>query len=67
MTILLPSQESKEVLLEFSRDFLSGEGDLVKHLGLLGYRVKHKQTALEEFDYAVKNIAVDLRDGLRLT
>ena len=55
------------MLLEFSRDFLSGEGDLVKHLGLLGYRVKHKQTALEEFDYAVKNIAVDLRDGLRLT
>ena len=54
-------------MLEFSREFLAGEGDLVKHLRLIGYQVKHKQTALEEFDYAVKNVAVDLRDGLRLT
>lgn len=55
------------MLLSFSRDFLSGEGDLVKHLGFLGYKVSHRQTALEEVDYAVTNLAVDLRDGLRLT
>ena len=55
------------MLLTLSRDLLAGEGDLVKHLSLLGYRVQHKQTALEEVDYGVTNLAVDLRDGLRLT
>ena len=58
---------SKDILLSFSRDLLTSEGDLVKHLSLLGYLVQHKQTALEEFDYGVTNLAVDLRDGLRLT
>ena len=55
------------MLLSFSRDFLAGEGDLVKHLSLLGYRVTHRQTPLEEVDYGVTNLAVDLRDGLRIT
>ncbi|XP_066094573.1 abnormal spindle-like microcephaly-associated protein isoform X1 [Saccopteryx bilineata] len=57
---------SKEILLAFSRDFLSGEGDLSRHLSLLGLPVTHVQTPLDEFDFAVTNLAVDLQCGVRL-
>ena len=60
-------QASRDLLLAFSRDYLSGEGDLTKHLGYLGYSVGHSQSALEEYDYAVSNLATDLRDGLKIT
>jgi abnormal spindle-like microcephaly-associated protein len=61
-----PIKMSKDIITSFSRDFLSGEGDVMKHLGYLGYKVYHKQTHLDEFDFAVTNIAVDLRCGIRL-
>jgi abnormal spindle-like microcephaly-associated protein len=54
------------MLTSFSRDFLSGEGDIVKHLAYLSYKVVHQQVPLDEFDYAVTNIAMDLRCGVRL-
>ncbi|XP_040263498.1 abnormal spindle-like microcephaly-associated protein [Bufo bufo] len=57
---------SKDILLAFSRDFLSGEGDLSRHLGYLGLTVGHVQTPLDEFDFAVTNLAVDLQCGIRL-
>ncbi|NXF71568.1 ASPM protein, partial [Sclerurus mexicanus] len=57
---------SKDLLLAFSRDFLSGEGDLSRHLGFLGLHVSHIQTPLDEFDFAVTNLAVDLQCGIRL-
>ncbi|NXO86157.1 ASPM protein, partial [Sitta europaea] len=57
---------SKDLLLAFSRDFLSGEGDLSRHLGYLGLPVSHIQTPLDEFDFAVTNLAVDLQCGIRL-
>jgi abnormal spindle-like microcephaly-associated protein len=60
-------KSSREILLSFSRDYLSGEGDIIKHLAYLKYHVTHKQTALDEFDYAVTNISTDLRCGLRLS
>lgn len=60
-------KSSRDILIAFAREFLSGVGDITKHLGYLGYTVTHKQTVLEEFDYAVKNLAVDLRCGIRLT
>ncbi|KAK2541630.1 hypothetical protein Q9966_004174 [Columba livia] len=57
---------SKDLLLAFSRDFLSGEGDLSRHLSFLGLPVSHIQTPLDEFDFAVTNLAVDLQCGIRL-
>ncbi|XP_036375779.1 abnormal spindle-like microcephaly-associated protein [Megalops cyprinoides] len=57
---------SKDLLLAFSRDFLSGEGILSRHLGHLGFSVSHAQTPLDEFNFAVKNLAVDLKCGIRL-
>ncbi|XP_030584053.1 abnormal spindle-like microcephaly-associated protein isoform X2 [Archocentrus centrarchus] len=57
---------SKDLLLAFSRDFLSGEGILPRHLSYLGLPVSHVQRPLDEFNFAVKNLAVDLRCGVRL-
>ena len=62
-----PYKCSKDLLLEFARSFLSGIGDVTKHLGYLGYAITHQQTTLDEFDYAVTNLPTDLRCGVRLT
>ncbi|KAH9505368.1 hypothetical protein Btru_058528 [Bulinus truncatus] len=60
-------KSSKEILIQFSREVLSGEGDLTRHLAYLGYTVSHVQRPIDEFDFAVKNLSADLRDGLRLS
>jgi len=65
-TIIYSLQNCKNMLIEFSRDYLAGEGDITRHLGYLGYQIKHTQTAMDEFDYAVTNLATDLKDGIRL-
>lgn len=59
-------KSTREVLIRLCRDFLSSEGDIVKHLSRIGITVSYKQTAVDEVDYNVKNLAIDLRDGVRL-
>ncbi|KAJ3599904.1 hypothetical protein NHX12_033858 [Muraenolepis orangiensis] len=59
-------KSSKDLLLAFSRDFLSGEGILPRHMGYLGLPVSPVQTPLDEFNFGVKNLAVDLKSGIRL-
>lgn len=61
-----PHKDSRSILLTFSREVLSGIGDVTKVLRSHGYVVTHKQTYLDEFDYAVKDMSSDLRDGVRL-
>lgn len=60
-------KSSKAVLLAVCRDFLSSEGDFIKHLSRIGLTVSYTQEAVDELDYRVSNIATDLRDGVRLT
>jgi len=57
---------STQAVHEFLHGRLVGEGNLLRHLELLGYRLQYKQSPLAEYPYAVTNLAVDLRDGLRL-
>jgi abnormal spindle-like microcephaly-associated protein len=57
---------SKQVLIAFCKDYMLGEGDVVRHLALVGYRVRYEQMFIEEFDFSVANIANDLKDGIRL-
>ena len=61
-----PVKSTRELLLSFSRDFLSAEGDFVKHLSRIGLRVSYRQEICDELDYSVTNLAIDLRDGVRL-
>lgn len=60
-------KESREVIIRFTRELIAGIGDITKHLRPLGYVVSHKQSYLDEYKYAVHNIALDIRDGVRLT
>ncbi|KAL5489025.1 hypothetical protein EMCRGX_G018068 [Ephydatia muelleri] len=59
-------KSSRDMLQTFSSKYLAGEGDIIKHLLHMGFAVTQTQTALDEYDYVVTNLAVDLRDGLRL-
>ncbi|XP_013199690.1 protein abnormal spindle [Amyelois transitella] len=60
-------KESREIIIRFTRELIAGIGDITKHLRPLGYVVCHKQSYLDEYKYAVHNLATDIRDGVRLT
>lgn len=62
-----PYKETKDILLKFASAMIGNIGDVQKELRRIGIVLSHKQTYLDEFDYAVRNVAVDLRDGVRLT
>lgn len=61
-----PFKSSKLIIISFCRVFLRGEGDIVRHLAHLGWHFQFEQMYIDEYDYTLKNIAVDLRDGVRL-
>ena len=62
----LVSPSLQSLLLDFSKHFLSGEGDLTKHLKYMGFPVMAEQKKIDEYEFGVRNLAVDLRDGIRL-
>ncbi|XP_052891849.1 protein abnormal spindle [Anopheles moucheti] len=62
-----PYKETREILVRFSSTLVAGIGDITKHLKRVGYTLSHKQSYLDEYNYAFENLAVDLRDGVRLT
>lgn len=45
---------------------MHGEGDAVRHMASMGYRLTHTQSPLHEYDFSVASLAADLRNGLRL-
>lgn len=59
MQIWFVSQDSAQLVIEFSRDLISG-GDILRHLRTIGYVLEHKQTYLNEFDFSTKSL-LDLR------
>lgn len=56
---------SVEAALTVCRMLNPSVGD--RSLRNVGYTVSHKQYPLEEFDYNIANLAIDIRDGVRLT
>ncbi|KAK9814207.1 hypothetical protein WJX72_002306 [[Myrmecia] bisecta] len=59
-------KSSAAVASTFLRGRLFGEGDVMRHLSGLGFRLQYQQDPLAEFDFGISNLALDLRDGLRL-
>jgi abnormal spindle-like microcephaly-associated protein len=59
-------KSSRDVLLSFCRDFLCGEGNFLKHLARLGLKVAYIQNPIDELDFSINFLAVDLRDGVKL-
>lgn len=62
-----PYKESNEILKKFASLVLANYGDIIRMLRRFEFTLTHKQTVIDEFDYAFKNLAVNLRDGVRLT
>lgn len=62
-----PHKETKEIMVKFASHLLANVGDITRLVKKIGIILVHKQTYLDEFDFAFTNLAVDLRDGIRLT
>jgi len=43
-----------------------GEGDMMRHLSQLTYKLLYTQDPLAEFDFSLVSMSADLKDGLRL-
>ena len=43
-----------------------GEGDVLRRLGHYGYKLHHAQEPVREYDFRTENLALELRDGVRL-
>ncbi|CAK5210217.1 unnamed protein product [Aphanomyces euteiches] len=59
-------KRSKQMLIEICQRYLAQEGNVLRHLYNLEYEVCYQQSVLEEMDMQVQNLALDLRDGMRL-
>ncbi|PYH96384.1 hypothetical protein BO71DRAFT_349254 [Aspergillus ellipticus CBS 707.79] len=62
-----PRKSSVAVLQTLARVLLPSCGDIVKALSHLNCELSYKQDPREEYEYRMNNLAVDLRDGVRLT
>ncbi|KAJ5084823.1 hypothetical protein NUU61_009402 [Penicillium alfredii] len=62
-----PFKSSAEVLQALARVLLPSCGDITKPLGHLDCHLSYQQHRLQEYNYQIDNIAIDLRDGVRLT
>jgi abnormal spindle-like microcephaly-associated protein len=60
-------KSTRDVLLTITRDCLSAEGDIVKHLSRIGLKISYVQDPVDEVNFRVTNLATDLRDGVLLT
>lgn len=45
---------------------MAGEGNLMRHLAQLSYKLHYIQDPLADFDFTLTSLAAELRDGLRL-
>ncbi|ETN43500.1 uncharacterized protein HMPREF1541_02659 [Cyphellophora europaea CBS 101466] len=60
-------KSSSNALAAVMQQLNASAGDPTRTLKQLGYALSHVQYPLEEFNYRITSLAVDLRDGVRLT
>ena len=60
-------KSSGSVVQQLIRMLNPAVGDPIRPLNHLGYNVSHCQYPLEEYQYEIQNLAIDLRDGVRIT
>ncbi|KAF7117033.1 hypothetical protein CNMCM5793_005680 [Aspergillus hiratsukae] len=62
-----PFKSSAAVMQALARLLLPASGDILKSLKHLDCHLSYEQPRLQEYEYQMSNLAVDLRDGVRLT
>ncbi|KAK1303643.1 hypothetical protein QJS10_CPB11g01307 [Acorus calamus] len=63
---LAKSYSYNKLVEEFLSEVMHGEGDLLSHLAIVGYKVTHQQLPLAEYNFSITSLFEDLQDGLRL-
>jgi len=58
-------KSSADMIRQFLKGSLFGEGDTVKQLEYMGYTLTYEQGVVHEFDYRTNNLSVDFKDGIR--
>ncbi|XP_038893578.1 abnormal spindle-like microcephaly-associated protein homolog isoform X2 [Benincasa hispida] len=60
-------KSSRQMINDFlSSDIMHGEGNLLTHLVLMGYKVSYTQCPISEYDFKITDLFVDIQDGVRL-
>ncbi|CAA0826523.1 Unknown protein [Striga hermonthica] len=60
-------KSSRQLITDFlSSDVMHGEGSLLAHLVIVGYKVTYQQNPLIDYEFKVVDLFEDLRDGIRL-
>ncbi|KAL9236623.1 hypothetical protein vseg_011267 [Gypsophila vaccaria] len=60
-------KSSREMINDFlSSDVMHGEGNLLAHLAIVGYKVTYQQVPLVEYDLRITDLFQDLQDGVGL-
>ncbi|KAK6932324.1 IQ motif, EF-hand binding site [Dillenia turbinata] len=60
-------KSSRQMIRDFlSTEVMHGEGNLLAHLVIIGYKVSYEQSPLIEYNFRVKDLFEDLQDGVRL-
>ncbi|XP_075090893.1 uncharacterized protein LOC107824776 isoform X2 [Nicotiana tabacum] len=61
------AKSSRQLINKFlSSDVMHGEGNLLAHLVIVGYKVTYQQNPLLEYHFGVADLFKDLQDGIRL-
>ncbi|XP_033148060.1 abnormal spindle-like microcephaly-associated protein homolog isoform X3 [Brassica rapa] len=47
-------------------DVMHGEGNLLAHLVIIGYKIPYQQSPIAEYEFRVRDLFGDLQDGVRL-
>ncbi|KAL3742143.1 hypothetical protein ACJRO7_017602 [Eucalyptus globulus] len=60
-------KSSSQMVNDFlSSDVMHGEGNLLAHLVIVGFKVSYQQCPLIEYDFRLTDVLEDLHDGVRL-
>jgi len=59
-------KRSEDILRLALQGSMYGEGDVIRNLSQCSYKLHYKQNPIREYDFRCTNLAVDLRDGVRL-
>lgn len=59
-------KSSRDILTELCSLLLPFTGDVYRELSHLEYSLHHTQFPISEYEYSIRNLATDLRDGVRL-
>ncbi|XP_044965577.1 abnormal spindle-like microcephaly-associated protein homolog isoform X4 [Hordeum vulgare subsp. vulgare] len=59
-------KSSQQIIQKSLAEAMHGEGDLLVHLSIMGYKLNYQQLALSEYDFTIGNLFEDLHDGIIL-